>query len=201
MKLMSNYHHMQVLFFFLSHELFIYYLVLIASRRSKIRVSVTRIDPKSLFLAPYTGYFRDRILFLTVSQSPNVDQLRAKIWGYIMGNENLGPNYLIPQYNLQYECRIGARTLVVLDDVWSLSVLERLILPGCKILVVSRFKFHPVVKATYDVELLTEKDAMSLFCHSAFGQKSMPLHANQNLVKQVQLSNSRPGEIPLYMKE
>jgi len=33
------------------------------------------------------GYFKERILFLTVSQSPNVEQLRAKIWGFISGNE------------------------------------------------------------------------------------------------------------------
>lgn len=120
-----------------------------------------------------------------MSQSPNVEQLRAKIWGYIMGNENLGANYLIPQYTLQYQGKIGARTLVVLDDVWSLSVLERLIFPGCKILVVSRFKFPSVIKATYEVELLTEDESLSLFCHSAFGQKSIPPPANESLVKQV----------------
>jgi hypothetical protein len=129
-----------------------------------------------------------------VSQSPNVEQLRARIWGYIMGNENLGANYLIPQFKLQYEWRIGARTLVVLDDVWSLSVLERLIFPGCKILVVSRFKFPTVIKATYEVELLTEDEAMALFCHSAFGQKSIPPPANESLVKQVSL-NSFPTAI------
>lgn len=102
-----------------------------------------------------------------------------------MGNENLDWNYMIPQYNLQYEGRIGARTLVVLDDVWSLAVLEKLIFPGCKILVVSRFKFPSVTKATYEVELLTENEALSLFCHSAFGEKSMPLGSDENLVKQV----------------
>ena len=138
----------------------------------------------TLFIT-FAGYFCDRILFLTVSQSPNVDQLRAKIWGYIMGNENLDCNYMIPQYNLQYERRIGARTLVVLDDVWSLAVLEKLIFPGCKILVVSRFKFPSLIKATYEVELLTENEALALFCHSAFGEKSMPPGSNKNLVKQV----------------
>lgn len=127
-----------------------------------------------------------------MSQSPNVDQLRAKIWGYIMGNENLGANYHIPQFKLQYEWRTGARTLVVLDDVWTLAVLERLIFPGCKTLVVSRFKFPTVIKATYEVELLTEDEAMSLFCHSAFGQKSIPPPANESLVKQVLPLNSFP---------
>ena len=146
-----------------------------------------RLVSNGLYSWPCAGYFRDRILFLTVSQSPDVDQLRAKIWGYIMGNGNLDSNYQIPQYKLQYEGRIGARILVVLDDVWSQNDLERLIFPGCKILVVSRFKFPKVIKATYEVELLTENEAMSLFCHSAFGQKSMPLGTNENLVKQVLL--------------
>lgn len=109
-----------------------------------------------------------------------------------MGNENLGANYHIPQFKLQYEWRTGARTLVVLDDVWSLAVLERLIFPGCKTLVVSRFKFPTVIKATYEVELLTEDEAMSLFCHSAFGQKSIPPPANASLVKQVLPLNSFP---------
>lgn len=114
-----------------------------------------------------------------------MDQLRVKIWGYIIGNEHLSPSYQISEYNLQYECKFAAPALVVLDDVWSQSVLERLNFPGCKILVVSRFKFPTIIKATYEVELLTQTDAMSLFCYSAFGQSSMPLHANKNLVEQV----------------
>ncbi|XP_018846628.1 probable disease resistance protein At4g33300 [Juglans regia] len=143
------------------------------------------------------SHFRDRILFLTVSQSPNVDQLRVKIWGYIIGNEHLNPNYQISEYNLRYECKVATRTLVVLDDVWSQSVLERLIFPGCKILVVSRFKFPTIIKATYEVELLTQNEAMALFCHSAFGQNSMPLHANENLVKQ---TVSECKGLPLALK-
>ncbi|KAG7943775.1 hypothetical protein I3843_15G060600 [Carya illinoinensis] len=144
------------------------------------------------------SYFRDRILFLTVSQSPNVDQLRVKIWGYIIGNEHLSPSYKISENNLRYHgYNVGARILVVLDDVWSQSVLERLIFPGCKILVVSRFKFPTIIKATFEVELLTQKEAMSLFCHTAFGQNSMPLHANENLVKQ---TVSECKGLPLALK-
>lgn len=81
----------------------------------------------------------------------------------------------------------GPTRLIVLDDVWSFSVLEQLIsrVPGCKTLVVSRFKFPAIVKATYDVELLKEEEAMALFCHSAFGQKSVPPAANKTLVKEV----------------
>ena len=96
---------------------------------------------------------------------------------------------LIPQWPLKYDLKTVMRTLVVLDDVWSLSVVEQLIsrVPGCKTLVVSRFKFpSSVIKCTYELELLREDEAMSLFCHFAFGQKSIPLGANEKLVKQVE---------------
>ncbi|CAJ2675493.1 unnamed protein product [Trifolium pratense] len=144
-------------------------------------------------------YFKEKILFLTVSQSPNVDQLRTKIWGHIMGNRSLNPNYVVPQWIPQFECRSEARTLIVLDDVWSLSVLEQLVcrIPGCKFVVVSRFKFPTIFNATYEVELLSEEDAMSLFCHHAFGQKSIPFTANENLVKQVV---SECEKLPLALK-
>ncbi|PON99183.1 Powdery mildew resistance protein [Trema orientale] len=144
-------------------------------------------------------HFNDRVLFLTVSQSPNVELLRAKIWGFVMGNDSLDPNYVVPQWNLQCPWRVSVRTLVVLDDVWSLPVLERLIfkIPGCKTLVVSRFRFPTILNDTFQVELLRENDALSLFCHSAFGQKSMPPGANENLVKQI--VNECKG-LPLALK-
>ncbi|KAL5813405.1 hypothetical protein ACOSQ3_024165 [Xanthoceras sorbifolium] len=68
------------------------------------------------------------------------------------------------------QCQIGTRSLVVLDDEWSLSVLDQLIFKvlGCKTLVVSRFEFQAVLNANYKVELLRENESMLLFCHSAF---------------------------------
>ncbi|XP_027369137.1 probable disease resistance protein At4g33300 isoform X2 [Abrus precatorius] len=144
-------------------------------------------------------YFKERILFLTVSQSPNVEQLRAKIWGYVMGNQGLNANYAVPQWVPQFECKGEAQVLIVLDDVWSLSVLEKLVwkIPGCKFLVVSRFKFPTIFNAVHEVELLGEEDALCLFCHHAFGQKSIPLGANMNLVKQVV---AECGRLPLALK-
>lgn len=123
-----------------------------------------------------------------------MEQLKAKIVGFIMGNQVLSPTSVLPQWNLQYEWLNVTKTLVVLDDVWSLAELEPLLfkIPGCKILVVSRFKFPKVIDATYDVELLKEDEALSLFCHSAFGQKSIPPAADKNLVKQVLSYNYSP---------
>ncbi|XVF74154.1 hypothetical protein PTKIN_Ptkin13bG0037300 [Pterospermum kingtungense] len=136
------------------------------------------------------SYFNNRILFLTVSQSPDVELLRAKIWGFITGNEAMGytNNMFVPPGKLQCEWGSGPRTLVVLDDVWSESVLEQLIfrIPTYKTLVVSRFKFPTsVVNEVCEVELLRENESMSLFCHSAFGQKSIPPGADEALVKQI----------------
>ncbi|KAF4353508.1 hypothetical protein F8388_013800 [Cannabis sativa] len=91
------------------------------------------------------------------------------------------------------------RTLVVLDDVWSLPELQRLVskIPGCTWLVVSRFKFQTIINHTYEVELLRENNAISLFCHSAFGQKTIPPGANVNLIKQI--VNECKG-LPLALK-
>ncbi|MBA0849724.1 hypothetical protein Goshw_019982 [Gossypium schwendimanii] len=129
------------------------------------------------------SYFNNRILFLTVSQSPDLEQLRAKIWGFITGNEPLN-------YTRKSRCEWGSgpQALVVLDDVWSLPVLEQLIfrVPTYKTLVISRFKFpRSVVNEVYEVELLEEDESMSLFCRSAFGQNSIPPTANETLVKQI----------------
>lgn len=88
---------------------------------------------------------------------------------------------------VRLEQSIRRPTLVVLDDVWSLSQLEQLVLkiPGCKTLVVSRFKFPAATNSTYEVELLKEEEALSLFCFAAFGQCSIPHGVDKKLVKQV----------------
>ncbi|KAK1389381.1 Leucine Rich Repeat family protein, expressed [Heracleum sosnowskyi] len=95
------------------------------------------------------SYYSNRILFLTVSQSPNVEVLRQKIWGKIFGD-----------------------------------LIFRV--PGCKTLVVSRFKFPPsIMNCTYELELLRQDEAISLFCFSVFHQTSVPFGTNDKLVKQV----------------
>jgi hypothetical protein len=150
---------------------------------------------------PFAGYFKERILFLTVSQSPDVEQLRAKIWGHIMGSGSMNTNFVVPQWMPQYEYGGSqAQILVILDDVWTLSVLEQLVfrIPCVKFIVVSRFHFS-VFNATYQVEPLSEDDALSLFCHHAFGQKSIPSAANQNLVKQVIVSSLKLRILFMFM--
>ncbi|KAL2457481.1 putative disease resistance protein [Forsythia ovata] len=135
------------------------------------------------------SYFNNRIFFLTVSQSPSVEQLSAKIWEKISGNTMVASGNMFSLVKPQYDMEISSRTLLVLDDVWSQSVLEQLknkIPAGCKILVVSRLKFPlSVVDSSYELELLREDEAMGLFCHFAFGLSSIPFTADKQLVKEV----------------
>ncbi|KAI3755050.1 hypothetical protein L1987_54843 [Smallanthus sonchifolius] len=62
--------------------------------------------------------------------------------------------------------------LLVLDDVWSDSVIKDFMFksPGYKILVTSRTVFSPFSK--YQLRALNDEDATSLFCRSAFSEHS-----------------------------
>ncbi|KAJ8637488.1 hypothetical protein MRB53_011755 [Persea americana] len=134
------------------------------------------------------GHFSHRIIFETVSQSPNLEQLRVKIFEQIMGGNRFMNAYdSVPPWMVRFEQSIRRPTLVVLDDVWSLSQLEQLIfkIPGCKTLVVSRFRFPAVVNSTYELELLKEEEALAVFCFSAFGQRSIPQNFDKKLIKKV----------------
>ncbi|KAK4796203.1 hypothetical protein SAY86_028529 [Trapa natans] len=136
-------------------------------------------------------HFNNKMLFLTVSQSPNINYLKARILGFLMGNDSSSMHNRIPAWFPQYgglNC-MPVPALIVLDDVWNFKDLELLMLiegySGCKILVVSRSRFPVVVQTSYEVECLKEHEAMTLFCLSAFQQPSIPPGANENLVKQV----------------
>ncbi|KAF0888914.1 hypothetical protein E2562_020136 [Oryza meyeriana var. granulata] len=133
------------------------------------------------------GYFNDRVFFETVSQSANLDTIKMKLWEQISGNLVLGAYNQIPEWQLKLGPRDRGPVLVILDDVWSLSQLEELIFkfPGCKTLVVSRFKFPSLVTRTYEMELLDEEAAFSVFCRAAFNQDSVPQTADKKLVRQV----------------
>ncbi|XP_006664153.3 putative disease resistance protein At5g47280 [Oryza brachyantha] len=133
------------------------------------------------------GYFNDRVFFETVSQSANLDTIKMKLWEQISGNLVLGAYNQIPEWQLKLGPRDRGPVLVILDDVWSLSQLEELIFkfPGCKTLVVSRFKFPSLVTRTYDMELLDEEAAFSVFCRAAFDQETVPQTADKKLVRQV----------------
>ncbi|XP_009108808.1 probable disease resistance protein At4g33300 [Brassica rapa] len=128
-------------------------------------------------------HFENKVLFLTVSQSPMLEELRAHIWAFVSGYEGVNP---VPNWNLQYEGGVKTQKLVILDDVWTREALDCLTfnIPGCTTLVVSRSKLTEP-KATYDVEVLREDEALSLFCLCAFGQKTIPPGFDKSMVEQV----------------
>ena len=118
----------------------------------------------SFFLS--VAYYNDRIFFETISQSANLETIKMKLWEQISGNMVLGAYNQIPEWQLKLGPRDRGPVLVILDDVWSLSQLEDLVFkfPGCKTLVVSRFKFPTLVSRTYEMQLL---DGRKLYLSSA----------------------------------
>ncbi|PWZ33299.1 putative disease resistance protein [Zea mays] len=145
------------------------------------------------------AYFNDRIFFETISQSANLEAIKMKLWEQISGNMVLGAYNQIPEWQLKLGPRDRGPVLVILDDVWSLPQLEELTFrfPGCKTLVVSRFKFPTLVKQTYEMQLLDEAAALSVFCRAAFDQECVPRTADKRLVRQV---SAECRGLPLALK-
>ncbi|TKW29311.1 hypothetical protein SEVIR_3G387300v4 [Setaria viridis] len=145
------------------------------------------------------AYYNNMIFFETISQSANLETIKMKLWEQISGNIVLGAYNQIPEWQLKLGPRERGPVLVILDDVWSLSQLEDLVFkfPGCKTLVVSRFKFPTLVKQTYEMQLLDEEEAFSVFCRAAFDQECVPKTADKRLVKQV---SAECRGLPLALK-
>jgi hypothetical protein len=121
----------------------------------------------------WTGTFEDNILFVKVSQTPNMMLIVQNLFSY----KGIQPDFQIqteedainqlPQ--LLYQ--IGSNPiLLILDDVWigseSLPEKFKFDIPNYKILVTSRTAF-PRFEFTYNLKPLNEVDAMELFCNSA----------------------------------
>ncbi|OEL22879.1 putative disease resistance protein [Dichanthelium oligosanthes] len=145
------------------------------------------------------AYYNDRIFFETISQSANLETIKMRLWEQISGNLVVGAYNQIPEWQLKLGPRDRGPVLVILDDVWSLSQLEDLVFkfPGCKTLVVSRFKFPTLARRTYEMQLLDEEEALSVFCRAAFDQECVPQTADKRLVKQV---SAECRGLPLALK-
>eukprot|EP00253_Pinus_taeda_P016427 PITA_16427 len=139
------------------------------------------------------GAFRNNIIFITVSQSPNLKGILETMWQMIFPRKKPEfQNVEDAHRQLQQQLLRQAKpVLVVLDDVWSRANLEKLLFEGqgYKTLVTTRDRCT-IPTATsiqlYELPLLDEADALSLFCFWAFGQRSVPSNADEHLVKQVQ---------------
>eukprot|EP00253_Pinus_taeda_P026416 PITA_26416 len=139
------------------------------------------------------GAFQNNIVFITVSNSPNLKGILETMWEKIVGRKN--PEFQnvddARRHMQQQLLRQTKPTLVVLDDVWSKENLERLLFEGegYKTLVTTRDR--SIIRSTtstrlYELPLLDDTDALPLFCFWAFGQKSIPSNADEQLVNQVQ---------------
>eukprot|EP01018_Ginkgo_biloba_P008453 Gb_07066 [translate_table: standard] len=139
------------------------------------------------------GFFGNNVVFITVSQSPNLKGILETMWDKIIGKkkpefQNAEDAHRQLQQQLQ---RQSKPTLVMLDDIWSRANLAKLLFEreGYKTLVTTRdCSTIPKNQFTqlYQLPLLGEADALSLFCFWAFGQTSIPNTEDENLVKQVQ---------------
>ncbi|KAK1359995.1 RPW8 domain-containing protein [Heracleum sosnowskyi] len=119
--------------------------------------------------------FGKNILFVTVSKSASITVIVEKIFKCRLPegklpdfqNDNDAINHL--EYLLQQLS--PSPILLVLDDVWSdwESLIDTLTfsLPYYKILVTSRFSF-PRFNPVYELKILNDQDAMTLFRRSAF---------------------------------
>nr|AAY78890.1 CC-NBS-LRR resistance-like protein [Pinus lambertiana] len=148
--------------------------------------------------------FQNNIIFITVSESPNLKVILETMWEKIVRRKRPEfQNVEEAHRQLQQQLLRQAKpTLVILDDVWSRANLEKLLFEGVgyKTLVTTRDRSTiPKMTSTqlYELPLLDDGDALSLFCFWAFGQKSIPSTANEHLVKQVQ---AQCKGLPLALK-
>jgi len=137
-----------------------------------------------------TAHFKERIVFVRVSQSPNLKGLLDRMWNMIVGGQR-------PDFQDEEEAHTELQrrlhqmepqpTLVVLDDVWSKSDLEKLTFKreGYTFLITTRYNRIVNHEWLYEKQLLEVSHAVPLFCVSAFGQESIPEKEDANLVMEV----------------
>lgn len=117
----------------------------------------------------WIGTYKDNIFFVLVSKTPNLKVIIQTLFSH-RGEQKLefqSDEDAINQLE-QLLRQIEDPKLLILDDVWSRSHLEKFefCMPNYKILVTSRTAF-PGFSSTYNMKPLNDKDARTLFHHSA----------------------------------
>ncbi|KAD6795901.1 hypothetical protein E3N88_06797 [Mikania micrantha] len=137
------------------------------------------------------GIFGDKIFYVTVSRTTSLKTIVQKLFAHHLHADNCefrtdedAKNQL---ENMMRQ--LGShKILLVLDDVWSES--ESLIqdlhsqILGYTILVTSRFMFSRI-GSTYELSLLNDEDARTLFCHSAFPNDGNQISVPDDLVSKM----------------
>lgn len=135
-------------------------------------------------------HFKKRIVFETVSRSPNIIEILGSMWRQLTGD--IKHNFRdIQDARRQLQNKLCLKesgpTLVVLDDVWEKWDLDKLMFEGAGYKTLITTRNNRILKSDqqYEKQLLEASDAVSLFCHFAFGQPSIPETADGDLVKEV----------------
>ncbi|XP_042492989.1 putative disease resistance protein At5g47280 [Macadamia integrifolia] len=121
----------------------------------------------------------ENIFFLRVSSTPNLKGIVERLFQQMMMNRT--PTFLDDEDAVMQLGNLLERepntTLLVLDDVWDDSLVQKFVfkIEKYKILVTSRTKC-PTFDDIYSLKMLTEPDAMALFRHSAL----FPQNGNGN---------------------
>ncbi|CAI9283004.1 unnamed protein product [Lactuca saligna] len=119
------------------------------------------------------GIFGDNIFYVTVSRTTSIKTIIQKLFAHFHVNHcELQTDEEAKNQLENFMRQMGSKNiLLVLDDVWSESesLIQDLKFPisGYKILVTSRFLFSRF-GSTYELTLLNDQDAKTLFCSSAF---------------------------------
>ncbi|RDX91467.1 putative disease resistance protein, partial [Mucuna pruriens] len=137
------------------------------------------------------GKFKENILFITFSQTPNLKNIVEKLFehcGYQVP-EFLSDEDAIKRLGILLRKIEGSPLLLVLDDVWpgSEALVEKFKfqMSDYKILVTSRVAF-PKFGTPYILKPLAHEDAMTLFRHHAVLEKSsssIPVELAQKVLR------------------
>ncbi|CAN6449434.1 unnamed protein product [Victoria cruziana] len=148
--------------------------------------------------------FRE-IVFITVSETPNLLDIYQRLWAKLVNACHI-PDFInesdaIAQLTDNLSKRKHKPALVVLDDVWSESVLQRLVFrkTGLKTLVTSRINFKGLDLA-YPLQMLGPEDARDLFFQSAFAPDEALDKLDHELLEQLEQIVKACKGLPLALK-
>ncbi|XP_059456250.1 probable disease resistance protein At5g66900 [Corylus avellana] len=140
--------------------------------------------------------FKENIFFVTVSETPNLKVIVDKLFQH-KGSQVSGfqtEEEAINQLELLLN-QIEGSKLLILDDVWPGSEFHpekfKFHMPNYKILMTSRDAF-PRFCFTYKLQPLNDKDAMTLFRHSASLQDGSSLIRDKDIKKVLKVCGGFP---------
>ncbi|KAB1199706.1 hypothetical protein CJ030_MR0G015476 [Morella rubra] len=137
------------------------------------------------------GAYKDNILFVSVSKSPNLKVIVRNLFCRKVARE---PEFQSDEeainqlQQLLNQIKQENPILLILDDVWpgSESLLDKFKfpIPNYKILVTSRTAF-PRFSSRYQLKPLNEEDAMKLFRHSAILEDGSQEIPNEDIINTI----------------